>query len=79
MDGLNMEKLKLPSLTARRASSAVWTGANRTEGWRKQVNDEQRRRAVEILTLFGLNKIYTDDPMPRVEGALEIMNGRGTH
>jgi hypothetical protein len=78
MDDLNMEKLKLPSLTARRSSSAVWTGANRTEGWRKQVNDEQRRRAVEILTLFGLNKVYTDDPMPRVEGALEIMNG-GTH
>lgn len=78
MDGLNMEKLKLPSLTARRASSAVWTGANRTDGWKKQVSDEQRRRALEILTLFGLNKIYTDDPMPRVEGALEIMNG-GTH
>jgi hypothetical protein len=80
MEGLNIEKLKIPSLTARKASSAVWTGASRTDGWKKQVSDEQRRRALEILTLFGLDRIYTDDSMPRVEGALEIMNGaRGTH
>jgi hypothetical protein len=80
MDGLNMEKLKIPSLTSRKSSSAVWTGANRTEGWKKQVSDAQRRRALEILTLFGLNRIYTDDPMPRAEGADEIMNeGRGKH
>jgi hypothetical protein len=80
MEGLNIEKLKIPSLTARKASSAVWTGASRTEGWKKQLSDEQRRRALEILTLFGLDRIYTDDSMPRVEGALEIMRGgQGTH
>lgn len=80
MDNLDLEKLKIPSLTARRASSAVWTGANRTDGWKKSVSDAQRRRALEILKLFGLDSIYTDASMPRVEGAFEIMNGgRGTN
>jgi hypothetical protein len=80
MNDLDLEKLKLPSLTARRATSAVWTGASRTDGWKKNVSDEQRRRALEILAMFGLDGIYTDASMPRVEGALEIMNGaRGTH
>jgi hypothetical protein len=80
MDDLNLEKLKRPSLTARRATSAVWTGADRTDGWKSKVSDEQRRRALEILTLFGLDGIYTDESMPRLEGALEIMNGgRRTH
>lgn len=80
MDNLDLEKLKIPSLTARRASSAVWTGANRTDGWKKSVSDEQRRRALEILKLFGLDGVYSDASMPRVEGALEIMNaGRGNH
>jgi hypothetical protein len=80
MDGLDIEKLKIPSLTARRAVSAVWTGADRVDSWKSKVSDEQRRRALEILTLFGLDCIYTDESMPRMEGALEIMNdGRGPH
>jgi hypothetical protein len=74
---LDLEKLKTPSLTARRASSAVWTGADPVESWRSKVSDAQRRRALEILSLFGLDAIYTDAPMPRPEGVLEIMNGRG--
>jgi hypothetical protein len=38
------------------------------------VSDAQRRRAREILSLFGLDAIYTDAPMPRPEGVLEIMD-----
>ena len=75
---LDLEKLKIPSLTARRTSSAVWTGADPVESWRSKVSDAQRRRALEILSLFGLDAIYTDAPLPRAEGVLEIMNaGRG--
>ncbi len=73
LDGFDFERLKLPSLTSRRASSAVWTGDDRVTSWKNKISDEQRRRALEILQLFGLDGIYTDDPMPRVEGALEIM------
>ena len=75
MDGFDVERLKVPSLTSRRATSAAWTGADRVESWKKKVTPEQRRRALEILELFGLDRIYTDDAMPRPEGILEIMNG----
>ena len=75
---LDLEKLRVPSLTARRASSAVWTGADPVESWRSKLSDAQRRRALEILERFGLDAIYTDASMPREEGVLEIMNaGRG--
>ncbi|HEX9654785.1 MAG TPA: sulfotransferase [bacterium] len=73
MDGLDLEKLKIPSLTARKATSAVWTGDDRIASWKNKVSDAQRRRALEIIKLFGLDCIYTDAPMPRVEGAFEIM------
>jgi hypothetical protein len=72
---LDLERLRTPSLTARRASSAVWTGADPVESWRRKVSDAQRRRAVEILSLFGLDRIYGDAPLPRVEGVLELMDG----
>ena len=76
MDNLDMEKLKKPSLTARRSSSAVWTGADPVDNWKTKVSDAQRQRAREILALFGLDRIYGDDSMPRMDGILEIMNGR---
>jgi hypothetical protein len=80
MDGFDFEKLKVPSLTSRRNGSAVWTGADRVNSWRKKVSEKQRQWTLETLALFGLDRIYSDDAMPRVEGALEIMNGeRGTH
>jgi len=75
---LDLEKLRTPSLAARRATSAVWTGADPVESWQSKVSDAQRRRALEILSLFGLDAIYTDASLPRAEGVLEIMNdGRG--
>ena len=74
MEDLDLEKLKVPSLTARRASSAVWTGADPVDSWKSRVSDEQRRRAVEILALFGLDCIYTDASEPRREGVLELMH-----
>jgi hypothetical protein len=75
MEDLDLEKLKVPSLTARRASSAVWTGADPVDSWKNQVSPGQQRRALEILESFGLDRIYTDDPMPRMEGVLETMGG----
>lgn len=74
MEGFDLERLKVPSLTSRRASSAAWTGADRVASWKKKVTPEQRRRALEILALFGLDRIYGDDAMPRPEGILEVMS-----
>ena len=72
-DHFDLEKLKVPSLTARRASSAVWTGADPVDAWKDKVSPDQRRRALEILTWFGLDRIYSEESMPRMEGVLEIM------
>lgn len=77
-ESLDLEKLGIPSLTSRKASSVIWTGASRIDGWRNKVSDEQRRRTVEILKVFGLDCIYSDASMPRAEGALEIMKGNAT-
>ena len=38
------------------------------EGWRRRVPPADVRRAGEILALFGLDAIYTDDPMPDAAG-----------
>jgi hypothetical protein len=65
--------MNMPSLTARRSSSAVWTGEDRAAAWRKHVTDDQMRRAVEIFEMFGLDGIYSDAPMPCPEAAFEIM------
>lgn len=72
--GIDIGKLKQPSLTARKASSAAWTGEDRVDAWRAKVTESQRQRAQEIVAQFGLDRIYGDAPMPRAEGALEVMN-----
>jgi hypothetical protein len=38
------------------------------EGWRKKVPADEVRRAQEILHLFGLDVIYSADPMPNPDG-----------
>jgi hypothetical protein len=72
-DPADLPKMNMPSLTARRSSSAVWTGEDRAAAWRKHVTDDQMRRAVEIFEMFGLDGIYSDAPMPCPEAAFEIM------
>ena len=73
-EGIDIGRLKQPSLTARKASSAAWTGEDRVDAWRKKVTEAERRRAAEIVAMFGLDRVYSDEPVPRVEGIREIMN-----
>jgi len=73
MDGFDLDKLRALSPTFQRAGSARRTGADPVDGWRGQVGLAQRRRALEILSLFGLDGISSDAPMPRTEGVFEVM------
>jgi hypothetical protein len=73
-EDIDIERLKRPSLTARKVSSAAWTGEDRVDAWRRKVTEAQRRRAQEIVARFGLDGIYGDEAMPRVQGAQEVMN-----
>ncbi len=55
-----------PSALARKGESAIFTGESLVESWKRQVTDEQIQRAIEILSMFGLQKIYAEDPMPLI-------------
>ncbi len=59
-----------------RKDSAIKTGENLINSWRKNITNNKIKRAVEILTIFGLHKIYKEDNMPILSGknALKIFN-----
>ncbi len=64
--------IRRPSPVAR-IESAVVSGGSLIDSWREQITDDQVRRAVEILSLFGLDRIYSQGSMPNPHGAYEIM------
>jgi len=45
--------------------------------WMRSTTADERARAVTILRAFGLDRIYTDDPMPHVAGA-DVLVSRDT-
>jgi hypothetical protein len=58
-----------PSAQSRK-DSAVVQGGDRLSSWKKSLSDSDIRRGLEILSLFGLDRMYNEDPLPR-ENALE--------
>lgn len=64
--------LKKPSSMSTK-ESAVITGDSIVDSWRKHVTDEQLQRAIEIMSRFGLDKIYSKDGMPDVAAAYDLM------
>jgi hypothetical protein len=55
-----------PSALARSAS-AVRTGANLIDSWRVDISGAQTARAQELLSAFGLSRIYGEDSMPLMD------------
>jgi hypothetical protein len=45
----------------------------RLDAWRRSVTDARRRRAVEILGLFGLDHVYGEGTMPDPDGVRALM------
>jgi hypothetical protein len=66
------EAMSRPSPLARK-ESAVLLGERPVDSWRKRVTPEQARRALEILSLFGLEGIYSEDPMPDAAAAEALL------
>lgn len=66
-------KLKIPSSTSRE-ESAINTRLSLVDNWRKHINREQIQKAVDILRLFELDKIYSGDSMPNIEDAYDFMS-----
>ena len=64
------EMLKRPSPMSQRGT----TPEGRTlDAWRRAVEPHQRKRAVEILSLFGLDRVYGEGPMPDPKAAHSLM------
>jgi hypothetical protein len=59
--------LKKPSQVTRR-KSAINTGKSLIDDFKNHISRSQIQRAVEILSLFGLDKVYSEGPMPLVNG-----------
>jgi hypothetical protein len=66
------ERMKKPSLLSREGS-AVLLGEKLADSWRKHVTAAQLKRAVEILSLFELDTVYSEEAMPDAGGALALM------
>jgi hypothetical protein len=61
-----------PSYTVRTGQlgqgfSSVVRGDNLIDGWRSQVSGQELERAVEILTMFGLDTLYGAGSTPRAD------------
>jgi hypothetical protein len=66
-DGRVYRKLKHPSPLSRQGEFAS------VDAWRRSVTGRQLERAVEILGLFGLDRVYGEAPMPDPSGAHALM------
>jgi hypothetical protein len=62
-----LDKVTKPSVQSHKKSAIVSKG-NLVNSWRKSISDEQVKRAVEILSLFGLQQIYNQGDLPLVNG-----------
>jgi hypothetical protein len=48
-------------------NSAIQSGENLVTGWKKHVDRQQAKDAINILKRFGLDRLYDEDPYPKVE------------
>lgn len=66
------ERLSSPSPMSRE-DSAIFTGGALIDGWRKSLTEAQMLRANELVRQFGLDRVYTLDPMPDAAGAEALL------
>jgi hypothetical protein len=65
------DKLGRPSPLSRRDAPSP-----SVDGWRAHVSAHQLDRTLEILALFGLDRVYGEGPMPDPSGAYSLMEGK---
>jgi hypothetical protein len=67
-----MDKVNKPGVMSRK-NSAINLGTDLISSWRKNISTSEIHRAVEILNLFGLETVYNDTDMPRLEGDATLL------
>jgi len=58
--------LKKPSPEVRKESALI-SGGSIIDKWKENITKEQLERAIDILSLFELDSIYSTDSMPNVD------------
>jgi hypothetical protein len=69
-DNFSSKSLNLihrPSALSRK-ESAINTGADLIDSWRKNINADMIKRALRICTLFGMNALYGESSLPLLDG-----------
>jgi len=70
-----LDDLRRPSAVTRK-KSAIVSGGSLVDSWRAGITEDQVRSAVQIVSLFGLDRIYSEDPMPRLADPADALLGR---
>lgn len=53
--------------------SAIFNGKALVDSWRDELTAAEVHRAIEIVAMFGLDAIYSEDSMPNPEGVTKLM------
>ena len=61
-----LRRVRRPSSTIHRDVKEFPSGIDVIGRWQKEARDEHRAAAWKLLAAFGLDKIYGDDPMPKL-------------
>lgn len=67
-----LNQLTTPSPVSR-SSSAIISGGNLIQSWRKNITDDNIQSALEILNTFGMDVVYNDGDMPLLSST-ELLN-----
>lgn len=54
--------------------SAINTDRSLVNTWKKDLDLEQINKVMKILSIFGLDRIYSRDSMPDVDNAYRILS-----
>lgn len=73
MDEGVLDAVRKPSRVTRE-DSAIFKGRNPVSDWKDKLTQGQIKSAMEILKLFGLHKIYSEDVMPDTGEAFKFLN-----
>lgn len=52
--------------------SAIFNGRELVGAWSRDVSSDQLRRAREIMGMFGLDRVYSDGPMPDTKALMQL-------
>ncbi len=64
---LMMKRLKKPSSQTRKKASAIVLGEDPVSSWRSMIDHDMLEKAYNLLTVFGLTRLYARDPLPLVD------------